>query len=118
MLKQEFSPQSDCFQETELQLDLGFLGAEKDYRAAKIRIPHKRKRVKKGLSNQLSPEHKAHNQQVSAERVDIEHSIGEMKRCRSIHQVIRIRDRDLLNQMVCVSAGLANFKNSKELIIK
>lgn len=116
MLKQEFPPSLNCFAGKELQVDLGFIGLEKDYQGARVKIPHKRKRVKKGESNELSAEQKAHNRQVSAERVDVEHSIGQMKQCRSIHQVIRIKDQGLLNQMVLVSAGLANFKNCKELI--
>ena len=110
MLKDEFPPGQNWFKNKALQVDLGFQGIVDDYQAKKISIPHKRKRVKKGLSNELTPEQKEHNKKVAAERVDIEHSIGQMKVCRSIHQVVRLKSMALLNTMVLVAAGLANFK--------
>ena len=113
MLKTSFPPSSDCFENVELNLDLGFIGIASDYKVGKLKIPHKRKRVKDGVSNELEPEQKEYNKKVSSERVDIEHSIGQMKVCRAIHQVVRIRDRSVLDDIVLVAAGLANFKNSK-----
>jgi hypothetical protein len=110
MLKDEFPPSINWFKDKVLQVDLGFQGIVDDYQAQKIRIPHKRKRVKKGLSNELTPEQKEHNKEVAAERVDIEHSIGQIKVCRSIHQVVRLKGKTLLDKMVLVAAGLANFK--------
>ncbi|NJO00920.1 MAG: hypothetical protein HC880_03815 [Bacteroidia bacterium] len=47
MLKMEFPPESDCFKHLEVDVDLGFQGIEKDYKARKINIPHKKKRGKK-----------------------------------------------------------------------
>lgn len=110
MLRDEFPPEVNWFKNKTLQVDLGFQGIVDDYQAKSIRIPHKRKRVKKGLSNELTPEQKEHNKEVASERVDIEHSIGQIKVCRSIHQVVRLKDTALLDKMVLVAAGLANFK--------
>lgn len=113
ILKTEFPPTSNCFENVELNVDLGFQGIKTDYKALKIIIPHKRKRVKKGESNELSPEQLAYNKMASSERVDIEHSLIEMKVCRIIHQVVRIKKINVLNDIVLVTAGLANFKNIK-----
>lgn len=113
ILKTEFPPISNCFENVTLNVDLGFQGIKKDYKALKITIPFKRKRVKKGESNELSPQELAYNKVASSERVDIEHSITEMKVCRIIHQVVRIKKISILNDLVLVTAGLANFKNSK-----
>ena len=65
MLRDEFPPSINWFKDKILQVDLGFQGIEGDYPAKKIRIPHKRKRVKKGLSNELTPEQKEHNKEVA-----------------------------------------------------
>lgn len=101
----------DWFAEKQLQVDLGFQGIEDEYKAEKITIPYKRKRVAKGQSNELSPEQKAFNKQAACERVDIEHSIGQIKICRTIHQVIRIKGDLLVDKVVFVATGLANFRN-------
>ena len=110
ILKQEFLPTSDCFKDVTLNVDLGFQGIQNDYKTKGITIPHKRKRVKKGEKNDLTPEQIAFNKQASAQRVDVEHSIGQMKVCRIIHQVVRIRDKNVLNDIVLTTAALAKFK--------
>lgn len=113
ILKTEFPPTSNCFENVELNVDLGFQGIKTDYKALKITIPHKRKRVKKGENNDLSPQQLAYNKTASSQRVDIEHSLAEMKVCRIIHQVVRIKKLSVLNDIVLITAGLANFKNAK-----
>ena len=111
MLKTEFPPKSNCFENNELDVDLGFQGIQTDYEAKKINIPHKRKRKKKGESNELTEEQKKYNKTMSSQRIDVEHSIGQMKNCRIIHQVVRIKDKKLLDDIVLLSAAIANFKN-------
>lgn len=111
ILKKEFPPSSNCFENVTLDVDLGFQGVKSDYKALKIMIPHKRKRVKKGENNDLTPEQTLFNKQASAQRVDVEHSIAQMKVCRIIHHVVRIKNRNLLDDIVLITAGLANFKN-------
>ena len=64
------------------------------------------------MSNELTTAQKEYNHEVSAQRADIENSIGQIKVCRSIHQVVRLRDDALLDRMVLVAAALANFKKS------
>lgn len=112
ILKKEFPPASNCFENLSLNVDLGFQGIKTDYKARQITIPYKRKRVKKGENNDLTPQQLAYNKSASSQRVDIEHSLSEMKVCRMIHQVVRIKKVSVLNDVVLVSAGLANFKNS------
>lgn len=111
MLKAEFPPKSGCFEHLEIDVDSGFQGIKKDYKAKKINIPYKKKRKKKGECNKLSEEQKAYNKTVASQRVDVEHSIGQMKNCRIIHQTVRIRDRKLLDEIVLLAAAIANFKN-------
>ncbi len=111
LLKSEFPPESSCFEKLELEVDLGFQGIESDYKCLKVHIPHKRKRKKKGECNELLEEEKAHNKALSSSHVDVEPSIGQMKNCRLIHQVVRIRNKRLLDDLVLLSGGIANFKN-------
>jgi hypothetical protein len=111
ILKKEFPPEKKYFKELELDLDLGFQGVESDYEAKKIKIPYKRKNKKEGEDNDLTKEQKEYNKMVASERIDIEHSIGQMKNCRIIHQVVRIRDKELLDEIVLLTGAIANFKN-------
>lgn len=116
MLKKEFPPSIQWFENKEVRIDLGFQGFATDYRCQRVRIPHKRKRVAKGESNALSAEQVAYNKEVSSERVVIEHCIGRLKQMRFIQQTIRIHRRCFLNQLVGIAAGLANFKLSNRFI--
>lgn len=111
MLKTEFPPKINCFKNIELDVDLGFQGIKTDYITKKVNIPHKKKRKKKGECNELTDEQKAYNKEVSSERIDVEHSIGQMKNCRIIHQVVRIRNKKILDEIVLLTAGIANFNN-------
>lgn len=110
MLKKEFPPEVHWFEHKEVRIDLGFQGFATDYRCQRVRIPHRRKRIAKGQSNALMDEQKAYNKEVSSERVAIEHCIGRLKQMRFIQQTIRIHRMALLNQLVQVAAGIANFK--------
>ena len=110
VLQKEFPPAIHWFENKEVRVDLGFQGFAADYRCQRLRIPHKRKRVAKGQSNELTVEQVAYNKEVSSERVVIEHCIGRLKQVRFIQQTIRIHRVSLLNKLVRVAAGLANFK--------
>lgn len=112
ILKTEFPPEKNYFKELELDLDLGFQGVESDYEAKKINIPYKKKRNKKGENNDLTEEQKEYNKMVASERIDIEHSIGQMKNCRIIHQVVRIKDKELLDEIILLTGAIANFKKN------
>ena len=112
ILKTEFPPEKNYFKELELDLDLGFQGVESDYEAKKINIPYKKKRKKKGENNDLTDEQKEYNKMVASERIDIEHSIGQMKNCRIIHQVVRIKDKELLDEIILLTGAIANFKKN------
>ena len=106
MLKREFPPSIQWFENKEVRIDLGFQGFATDYCCQRVRIP--RKRVAKGESNALSAEQVAYNKEISSERVVIEHFIGRLKQMRFIQQTIRIHRRCFLNQLV----GVADFKLS------
>ena len=110
MLKKEFPPAIHWFENKEVRVDLGFQGFATEYRCRCLRIPHKRKRVAKGLCNKLTPEQVAYNKEVASERVVIEHCIGRVKHMRFIQQTIRIHRLNFLNQLVRIAASLANFK--------
>jgi hypothetical protein len=110
MLKNEFPPGQSWFTDKEVRIDLGFEGFDSDYACRKMRKPYKRKRVAKGLSNELTQQQKDYNKEVAAERVPVEHCIGRLKQVRMIQQTIRIHKVSLIDQIVGLAAGLANFK--------
>ena len=97
VLQKEFPPAIHWFENKEVRVDLGFQGFAADYRCQRLRIPHKRKRVAKGQSNELTVEQVAYNKEVSSERVVIEHCIGRLKQVRFIQQTIRIHRVSLLD---------------------
>ena len=110
VLQKEFPPAIHWFENKEVRVDLGFQGFAADYRCQRLRIPHKRKRVAKGQSNELTVEQVAYNKEVSSERVVIEHCIGRVKHMRFIQQTIRIHRLNFLNQLVRIAASVPNFK--------
>jgi hypothetical protein len=108
LLKQEFSPSIPWFAHLTVRLDLGFQGFEDLYPCESVYIPIKRKRVAKGLSNELSAEQKEYNRELGKERIYVEHSIGGMKRYRILEHRNRIKSREVLDQVIGVCAGLWN----------
>ncbi|NJL77446.1 MAG: transposase family protein [Saprospiraceae bacterium] len=46
------------------------------------------------MSNKLTEAQKTYNQAVATQRIDIEHSIGQMNIYRFIHQVVRLKMRN------------------------
>ena len=72
-------------------------------------MPHKRKRVKKGATNELSEAQKQQNKILATERVKVEHSIGGMKRYRILSHRLTLKSATLIHCIVGVCAGLWNF---------
>ena len=85
-------------------VDLGFLGIEKDYPALDVLIPHK-----KPKNGELTPEQRQENKVVSHFRVRVEHSIGRIKRFRSVSDIYRNRGSQLADKFILVAAGLSNY---------
>jgi DDE superfamily endonuclease len=109
LLQKEFPPDVAWFEGLRVRLDLGFQGFQDLYACAQLHIPVKRKRTKKGISNELSLDQKQHNQESSKERIVVEHAIGGMKRYRILEHRNRLRAKPVINQVVGVCAGLWNF---------
>ncbi len=104
ILKAEFPPEQDWFENLEVRLDLGYLGFEKDYKCKKLYIPHK-----KPKKAELTEEQKAENKAGSRERIIVEHSIGGLKRYRILSERLRGHDFELYDDILNVCAGLWNF---------
>ena len=120
ILKKEFPIQienkdQNWFAKQKIRIDLGFKGFSDDYKVLDVKIPHKRKRKKKGQKerNELTLEQKEYNKEVGKERVVVEHSIGGMKRYRILMNCIRLKFKnDMISNVVGVCAGLWNFINT------
>jgi hypothetical protein len=104
-----FTPAIDWFKQKIVRLDLGFQGFKEVYKCRKLYIPHKRKRVKKGATNELSTEQKQQNKMLAAQRVQVEHSIGGMKRYRILSHRLTLKSATLIHAIVGICAGLWNF---------
>lgn len=113
ILKQCFTPTGDWFRKMIVRLDLGFQGFADQYKCEKVLIPVKKKRVKKGCSNELSGQQKQLNKEQAQQRVGIEHSIGGMKRYRILCNRLRIKTTQLIDSIIGVCAGLWNFLINK-----
>jgi hypothetical protein len=108
LLKQEFPPSIPWFEDLTVRLDLGFQGFGDLYPCKSIYLPIKRKRVAKGLSNELSTEQREYNKELGKERIYVEHSIGGMKRYRILEYRNRLKSRKVIDQVIGVCAGLWN----------
>ena len=108
ILQDCFVPATDWFKHKTVRLDLGFLGFKDIYKCTKVYIPYKKKRVKKGQSNELSEVQKAQNRRQAAERIQVEHSIGGMKRYRILSHRITLKSNTIINCIIGVCAGLWN----------
>jgi len=112
LFKDQFDQQKEWFKEKQLIVDLGFQGIQNDYLCASLKIPVKRKRAPKGVSNKLTPEQQQYNKEVSKERIFVEHSIAQMKTFGCIQTRSRTKNKQLLNTLVAITAGIVNFKNN------
>ena len=67
----------------------------------------------KPKGGELTQLEKEKNTQISKERIEIEHNIGGVKRCKIVHDVFRNR-KDLYSDVVMETAcGLHNFRTSQ-----
>jgi hypothetical protein len=112
LFKDNFGKDKAWFEEKIVRVDLGFLGLAKDYKVGQLYIPHKKKRVKKGVANELTPVQKEENKKQAQARVVVEHWIGKLKNFRILHQTIRIKSINTLDYIVGIVAGIVNFINA------
>ena len=107
MFKTEFPNSEPWFTHSQVRVDLGFQGFEKDYEVKKLFLPHKKPKNK-----ELTVEQKAENKVLAGERVVVEHRIAGLKRFRILSDRLRLHDLDLYNQILGLCAGLWNFRLS------
>jgi len=86
MMKNIFDPDLHGFQDITVELDLGFLGVQKDYGTSdNIFIPYKKpRRSQKNPNPQLTENQKAVNRNQARSRVLVEHAIASLFIIRSI----------------------------------
>jgi hypothetical protein len=102
-------PALNWFKHKSIRLDAGFQGFKDKYQCKKLYIPHKKKRVKKGVCNELSEAQKSCNKAQAAERIKVEHSLGGMKRYRIVSHRLTLKSTVIINCIIGVCAGLWNF---------
>ena len=112
MLKTEFDTAQPWFSTKTTLVDLGFLGAARDYgKEAKIILPHKKPRKSKNNpSPTLTGTQKIANRAHAKRRVVVEHAIGGMKQFHCLMHRMRNQSIPLMDQFLGLSAGLWNFK--------
>ena len=112
LMKMLFPPEQDWFHTTPLWLDLGFLGATRDYGPnTPIHLPHKRPR--KSMNNpkpNLTARQRAENRVHATIRVAVEHAIGGMKAFHCLTHRIRNHLTSIREYFFSLSAGLWNLK--------
>jgi hypothetical protein len=109
MLKQELPPELDWFPDSNVLVDLGYLGMQSDYRGDLIEVPHKKPRKsKKNPSPHVSDEQKATNKAVSQVRIFVEHAIGGMKRYNILVHSFRNHKENFQDDVIGICAGLWN----------
>ncbi len=96
-----------------LGVDLGYDGIQGDYPMFNALVPFKRRspgRGKRGVkAKPLTPEQKAHNQNLSKERVVVEHTISRLKKFRIMAHKFRnrLKHYDTTTDILC---GLLNLR--------
>ncbi len=109
MLQKEFPSTIEWFKDLTLKLDLGFQGFADLYVCKKLVIPVKKKRAKKGVSNELTAQEVEHNKGVGSQRIYVEHAIGGMKRYRILEHRNRLKLNKVINHVIGVCAALWNY---------
>jgi len=93
-------------QDSELWKDTGFQGYEPE--GVKTHQPKKKPR-----NGELSEADKQRNQEISQERVEIEHHIGGIKRCNIVVHPLRDRTDHFTDTVMEIACGLHNFRLSQ-----
>jgi len=110
MLKQEFPPEHDWFDDLNILVDLAYLGMSKDYRSENILLPHKKPRKsKKNPVTQLTEDQKIENRALSGIRIFVENAIGGIKRYNILVHRFRNHKPDFDDDVIGICAGLWNF---------
>jgi len=110
MLKQEFPPEHDWFDDLNILVDLAYLGMSKDYRSENILLPHKKPRKsKKNPVTQLTEEQKIENRALSGIRIFVENAIGGSKRYNILVHRFRNYKPNFDDDVIGIFAGLWNF---------
>lgn len=109
IFKQEFPKDIQWFKNQTIRVDLGFQGIDKLYEISNLGIPIKKKRVKKGESNELSKEDKEYNKQISKERIYVENAIAGLKRYKILVHKSMLKSKGTRDNIVGLCAALWNF---------
>ena len=110
MLKQEFPPEHDWFDDLNVLVDLAYLGMSMDYSGEGILLPHKMPRKsKKNPVPQLTDEQKTENRAISQIRIFVENTIGGIKRYNILVHRFRNHKTDFDDDVIGICAGLWNF---------
>jgi DDE superfamily endonuclease len=109
LLKLEFPPQFQWFKRFTIRLDLGFQGFSDLYPCEKLFIPIKKKRVKKGESNELTNEQIETNRDQAKHRIVVEHSLAGLKRYKILVHRNRIKKKETIDKIIGVCAALWNY---------
>lgn len=110
LFKQEFPPEFPWFKQSEIWIDLGYLGFGKDYEPLSLNIPFKKPyKTKNNPDPKLTPEQKQHNTAVGSVRVKVENAIGGVKRFRILVQRFRNKSEMLRDKAIFFAAGIWNF---------
>ena len=112
LLKEEFPPKIDWFEEFVTHVDLGYKGFKKDYEG-EVKIPHKKPR--KSDENpipKLTSEQKDENTQKSQVRIFVENAIGGMKRYYILVNKFRNKKFYFEDDVIAIAAGLWNLRIS------
>lgn len=88
--------------EIPIDVDLGFLGLQKEY--INVRLPHKKPR-----GGELTDAQKEENRSLSQERVLCENAFAGVKRDNALAGIYRNRVTDFDDRLMLVSTGLWNF---------
>jgi len=89
---------------TVVNVDLGFQGIKKDYPDLDIKIPHKKPR-----GRELTKKQKEENRKLSSRRVLAEHTIGGIKRLRSLSTTYRNKKEKFDDMIMNIGCGIWNY---------
>lgn len=86
-----------------LYQDMGFQGFAIDH--VTVQQP-----TKKPRGGELTSDHKEENRRIAREKMRIEHTIGSVKRCRSIKDKLRYWQDTVRDLLMAIAAGLHKWR--------
>ncbi|OUD14255.1 transposase family protein [Thioflexithrix psekupsensis] len=105
VLKKMLSPDKKYFIESNILVDLDFLGMDKQYDCKSVCFPHK-----KSKNKPLTREQKEENRILSSKRIVVENAICGVKVFRILSDRLRIHCLDFYDKILSCCAGLHNFR--------